>query len=253
MAYRFTDTGKWGDSWFYKLNNLQKLLFMYLCDNCDHAGLIEVNERKWAFDMNVSEKELKGALEGLQRGLVFSNERDVIYLKNFIKHQKNLPFNQKNKAHLGIMNRLEESRHKFGFQNIIEFIEAPAKPLERGTGIGIGNGIGTGIGNCDEKKIKPEPKPKKIEVSEFVSMTEQEHQKLISDFGADGTTELIEILNNYKGSTGKRYKNDYLAIRGWVKDRYLERKAKPNSNRGAKDDSGETAPQPPRLKPITKW
>lgn len=28
---------------------------------------------------------------------------------------------------------------------------------------------------------------------------------------------MIDILNNYKGSKGKKYKSDYLTIRGWVK------------------------------------
>ena len=33
---------------------------------------------------------------------------------------------------------------------------------------------------------------------------------------------MIDILNNYKGSKGKKYKSDYLTIRGWVKDKYYE-------------------------------
>ena len=33
---------------------------------------------------------------------------------------------------------------------------------------------------------------------------------------------MIDILNNYKGSKGRKYKSDYLTIRGWVKDKYYE-------------------------------
>lgn len=159
MAYRFTDTGKWGDSWFYKLDNLQKLLFMYLCDNCDHAGLIEVNERRWAFDMNVSEKALKDALDALQKGLLYSTEGDIIFLRNFIKHQKNLPLNPKNKAHTGIISRLESVMHKFDYEDISCFFQAPAKPLDRGTGIGIGISIdNTNISSCDSSCEKTREK-----------------------------------------------------------------------------------------------
>ena len=43
MAYRFTDTNKWHDAWFSSLKPLEKLLFNYLCDNCDIAGFIEIN------------------------------------------------------------------------------------------------------------------------------------------------------------------------------------------------------------------
>ena len=65
MAYRFTNTDKWSDSWFYGLNNLEKLLFMYLCDNCDIAGFVEINLLKWCSDFRVKESEIKGALKGL--------------------------------------------------------------------------------------------------------------------------------------------------------------------------------------------
>ena len=33
---------------------------------------------------------------------------------------------------------------------------------------------------------------------------------------------MIEILDNYKGAKGKRYKSDYRAILTWVVDRYNE-------------------------------
>lgn len=38
---RFTETVKWGDPWYRKLTPPAKLLFQWLLDNCDHAGVIE--------------------------------------------------------------------------------------------------------------------------------------------------------------------------------------------------------------------
>ena len=160
MAYRFTDTNKWGDSWFYKLKNLEKLLFIYLCDNCDVAGIIEVNERKWAFDLNAKETEILAAIKGLSRGLIFSKDGDIIYLRNFLKHQKNLPLNPENKAHLGIIKRLEANLNKFDYQSINDYLQAPAKPLERGIGIGIGIGLEEG-GMGETKPTLSEIKAKK--------------------------------------------------------------------------------------------
>lgn len=154
MAYRFTDTNKWGDSWFYKLKNLEKLLFIYFCDNCDIAGIIEVNERKWAFDLNAKEAEILAAIKGLSRGLIFSKDRDIIYLRNFLKHQKNLPLNPENKAHLGIIKRLEANMYKFDYNTINDYIQAPSKPLERGIGIGIGNDIDIEEGGTGETNPK---------------------------------------------------------------------------------------------------
>lgn len=55
-----------------------------------------------------------------------------------------------------------------------------------------------------------------------VKLLDSEHEKLVSEIGEEGTKRVIEILDNYKGSTGKTYKSDYKAICGWVKKRYME-------------------------------
>jgi hypothetical protein len=62
-------------------------------------------------------------------------------------------------------------------------------------------------------------KEKKKEYAKFVSMLPEEYEKLISNHGERNTKTLIEILNNYKGSNGKKYKSDYLAILNWVVDK----------------------------------
>ena len=67
-----------------------------------------------------------------------------------------------------------------------------------------------------EKYIKENPK---IQFAEFVSMTNAEHEKLVSTYGADFTNKCIEVLDNYKGANGKKYKDDYRAILNWVIDR----------------------------------
>lgn len=88
-----------------------------------------------------------------------------------------------------------------------------------------------------ENKIKPvketkkEVKPKepeeipeiKLKYAEFVTMTEKEHNSLLSKFGEEITLKAIEILNNYKGSNGKKYKSDYLATLSWVIDKVKEK------------------------------
>lgn len=59
---------------------------------------------------------------------------------------------------------------------------------------------------------------KKIKYSEFVSMFEEEYEKLTIEHGEKNTLMFIEVLNNYKGSSGKKYKSDYLTILNWVID-----------------------------------
>ena len=148
MAYRFTDTNKWNDAWFLELKPLEKLLFNYLCDNCDVAGFIELTPRKWAFEIGETQANILGALEGLGRGLIYSKSNDCIYVKNFLKHQKNLPLNEKNNAHVGILKCFDKYKNKFEIDNIQDFINQDVKPLARGYGNGKGNGKGS-IKECE--------------------------------------------------------------------------------------------------------
>ncbi len=39
MAKRFTDTAKWKRPWFQALSRDAKLVWIFLCDDCDHAGI----------------------------------------------------------------------------------------------------------------------------------------------------------------------------------------------------------------------
>lgn len=67
---------------------------------------------------------------------------------------------------------------------------------------------------------------KKVKFAEFVHLTDEEYQKLNREFGETLSKKMIEVLNNYKGSSGKKYKSDYLAIRNWVIQRVLDEKEK---------------------------
>jgi hypothetical protein len=80
-----------------------------------------------------------------------------------------------------------------------------------------------------EKKSKEKKsKTNKNIYAEFVSMTEEQYSKLIQEFGEDGANERIDRLNLYKGSTGKKYKDDYLTILNW------ERKNKQSQSKNQK-------------------
>ncbi len=75
----------------------------------------------------------------------------------------------------------------------------------------------------------PKEKPEKIAVSEFVYLTPAEHERLLKEFGEADTSRMIEILDNYIGQNPKknnRYTDHNRVIRGWVKDRLLEEKAR---------------------------
>ena len=94
----------------------------------------------------------------------------------------------------------------------------------------------------------PKEKPEKIAVSEFVYLTPAEHERLLKEFGEADTSRMIEILDNYIGQNpsknGKKYTDHNRVIRGWVKDRLLEEKArkakvaqfKPRNNNHRKEE-----------------
>ncbi len=68
------------------------------------------------------------------------------------------------------------------------------------------------------KKNKKYKNIKKNKYGDFVLLTEDEYKKLVSLFGLPFTTKAIEVLDNYIGSKGDKYKSHYYTIRGWVKD-----------------------------------
>lgn len=73
--------------------------------------------------------------------------------------------------------------------------------------------------NNSKKDSKGKKEEEKIHFAEFVSMTNAEYEKLVSTYGKEFADQCIEVLDNYKGSSGKKYKNDYRAIKTWVIDK----------------------------------
>lgn len=62
---------------------------------------------------------------------------------------------------------------------------------------------------------KVAPLPLRVEYYPKVSMTEEEHGKLMAEFGEALTSSKIEALGLYKASTGKKYASDYMTILSW--------------------------------------
>lgn len=73
----------------------------------------------------------------------------------------------------------------------------------------------------DQQKKKTE-KAKKKNYAEFVTLTDDEYKKLVDKYTEPAVIRMIEILDNYKGSKGRKYKSDYRTILNWVVDRYNE-------------------------------
>lgn len=69
------------------------------------------------------------------------------------------------------------------------------------------------------RKSSSKKKVNKKNYAEAVTMTEEEYQKLTQQHTKAFVDKCIEILNNYKLSSGKQYKSDYHTILNWVVER----------------------------------
>lgn len=95
--------------------------------------------------------------------------------------------------------------------------------------------------NNKEKEKRKKPKKVLVSYAEFVSMQETEYQKLCEEFGEAFTSKLIDKLNTYKGSSGKKYASDYMAMRSWVIDEVK------------KSSSALIRPKVPESNPLQAW
>lgn len=80
-----------------------------------------------------------------------------------------------------------------------------------------------------EQKAKADKK-KKYKYAENVTLTRDEYAKLCEEHTEEAAKRMIEILDNYKGQSGKRYKSDYRAILNWVVNRYQDEQLKYGTN-----------------------
>lgn len=111
MAKRFTDTEIWKQDWFLDLPIEYKMLFFYIKDNCDHAGIFKVNLRSFSL-LNEVKVDPKTALE------YFNSDKERIrvlahdkwFIEDFICFQYGMKLNINNRVHksiLDVLNKLE--------------------------------------------------------------------------------------------------------------------------------------------------
>ena len=75
MKKRFTDTDKWADPWFRQLSPTAKLLWLWILDCCDNAGVLDPDWELAGFQIgeNVipSIVEIESRIERLENGAIF--------------------------------------------------------------------------------------------------------------------------------------------------------------------------------------
>ena len=109
MPIKFTNTKKWDDVWFSELMMEGKVMFVYLCDMCDIAGFLEINERLIRFHTGI--EDVRGAVTSLSKSVIYRG--GYVWIMKYIKHQKNLPLNPDNNAHKGIISSMSDRLQSF--------------------------------------------------------------------------------------------------------------------------------------------
>jgi hypothetical protein len=108
MAKRFTDTDKWKDEWYTDLTNDYKIIWQYLLDTCDNAGIYKRNIKllNAMCNTNVSEQDILKVLN--KRIYKLSDEKWLI--KKFCIFQYGTDFlNSTNKAVIAVHKILEDN------------------------------------------------------------------------------------------------------------------------------------------------
>jgi hypothetical protein len=104
MAKRLTDTCKWNKEWFMELPPEKKLLWIYLCDNCDHAGIWERNLKLASLQLGFTITEKTLQFFGDKLVLLADNK---YFLKSFVSFQYG-QLTETNNAHRAVIGRLKK-------------------------------------------------------------------------------------------------------------------------------------------------
>jgi hypothetical protein len=117
MSKRFTDTDKWKKPFIKSLPAEYKIFWLFLLDECDHAGI-------WHVELDIAEARLgiKLSLEkirGLFNGKVVEfDSGNKLFVPDFVQFQYGI-LNPENKAHrsvINILNRYNLMEHVSPFQ-----------------------------------------------------------------------------------------------------------------------------------------
>ena len=109
-----------------------------------------------------------------------------------------------------------ESNNRFSLVTVVNYGMYQSEEIKRNS---KSNNKGTTreqLGNTN-KNVKNDKNEKKKIYAEFVTLLEEEYEKLLVQFGEQDTKDRITRLSLYKHSTGKKYKSDYATILNWAR------------------------------------
>ena len=126
MAKRFTDTEKWKKGFVRSLPPAYKLLWLYMLDDCDNAGVwqVEVEVASIRIGAKLNEKE---ALKLFGNNIISFDKGSKWFIKEFVKFQQGVnhiaELNSNSNPHKSILRIVEQYKLLELEDNPIEVIE----------------------------------------------------------------------------------------------------------------------------------
>ena len=204
MAKRFTDTEKWKKPFIRGLQGAYKLLWLYICDDCDHAGIWQVDIEVAA--IRIGEKiDSKEAIKSFDEKIIIFDKGNKWFIPSFLEFQYPSGLNPDNRAHNSVIILLE--KYNLRISNNKPLIS----PSEGSMDMDM-------VKDMDKDMVKGE---KKVKFKENILLTQKEHLQLIAEFG-ENVNDFYEYLSAYKIEKSYKTKSDYLTIKRWVVDAILK-------------------------------
>ena len=134
MAKRLTDSRKWLDEWFLSLPNNYKLLWLYILDTCNHAGIYKLNVKlaEFCIGSEINIEETLSALKG--RAIDLGNNK--WFIPKYLKFKYGY-LTEKNNMYKAVLNLLNEEHID---KELVSPFIAPYKGYARVKGKGKGKG-----------------------------------------------------------------------------------------------------------------
>ncbi len=223
MAKRFTDNEKWKKQFFKGLSTVNKLFFLYILDDCDHAGLWHVEPE--IAEIRIGEKiDIDLAKKELGKHIVEVDNGEKWFIPSFVEFQYG-NLNPSVNAHKSVINQL-------GKRGLMDFYEQFKNSSAT---------VNEQLNNCsrtvlykykDQDKDKDKDKDKETEIhsiQKFIAenlpnvskldkqLTSDQCNELLKNYPEEKIKDKLMSMENFDKTKKKKYTSVYLTCREWLK------------------------------------
>lgn len=242
-GYRTVKISFWTDPYIEELPSNGKLLYMYLFTSpyTNNLGVVETTMRRMSYETGIDQKTIGNLLADMETNGKIIRDGNYIWLPRFIRHQCSTS-PKLIQSLKGILFELSSAKIRNAicarYPDVFDFTEEEKQRLdtvseqENTENIPYAYGTDTVSIPCRElKEIKKNLKEKEInnartrddarperqKYGQFqnVLLTENEHARLVAQFGEEKTASMIERLDGYIASKGVKYKSHYATMLNW--------------------------------------